>query len=92
MVRRIWVSLLIVSILTLCLVPAAVCMRINPYLPENAVMAEPPTPYNLDNVVPGGRIGYQPCGGPWQPGALMPELPPIWEPVMGPFYLPVPVP
>ena len=56
------------------------------------VAAEPPTPYNIDGVVPGGRIGYQPYSVPWQPGALLPELPPIWEPVMGPFFLPVPVP
>jgi hypothetical protein len=65
---------------------------INPYLPMNAVAAEPLTPYNLWDIPDCSRTSYLPCPtcGPF--GAQVPDIPPVYERFPGPFNLPVPVP
>jgi hypothetical protein len=65
---------------------------INPYLPMNAVAAEPQTPYNLWEIPDCSRTSYLPCltCGPF--GAQLPDIPPVREPFPGPFNVPVPVP
>lgn len=64
----------------------------NPYVPHNAVAAEPGRPYS-DHMVPKiSRIYYRPlpvCAPTW---LLFPDNPPITEGVRAPFQIPVPTP
>ncbi len=66
--------------------------RINPYVPHNAVAAQPETPYNLDDLPKFGRLYYEPCLNCTAGGMDLPEQPPVWAPFPGPFGVPVSVP
>ena len=68
-----------------CPADTAASPRIYPYAPQNAVAAEPPTPYNPDQICPVSIDGYGPCPTCGHPSTLLPDLPPAWEPVQGPF-------
>ena len=65
---------------------------INPYLPYNAIAADPPTPYNLLGIPKCSRKYYDPCPSVPPAAAQFPDLTPVWQPFPGPFGIPVPVP
>jgi hypothetical protein len=74
------------------MVPAASSQMLNPYEPYNALAAEPPTPYNLEQMPRCSRTFYVPCRW-WAPYAnYLPDVPPVWQPFPGPYGIPVPVP
>jgi hypothetical protein len=83
-----FVSLFLLSALT----GASAFQRLNPYAPPNATPAEPPTPYNLWEIPRISRVAYEPCPGCGYASTLLPDLPPMSEPLRGPFGIPVPVP
>ncbi|MFH0825188.1 MAG: hypothetical protein V2B18_20750 [Pseudomonadota bacterium] len=62
----------------------------NPYLPTNAVAAEPAGPYNQWEICKVSRIAYPPCLSCG--GVALPDVPPVDTPFKGPFGIPVSVP
>ncbi|MEW6347513.1 MAG: hypothetical protein AB1646_00495 [Thermodesulfobacteriota bacterium] len=66
--------------------------RINPYVPHNALAAQPETPYNIDEMDKYGTRYYEPCPRCAAGGMDLPEHPPVWVPFPGPFGVPVSVP
>jgi hypothetical protein len=70
----------------------APCQMLNPYLPHNAVVAQPPTPYYLRNIPRCSRTYYDPCPSCGPVAAQFPDLPPVNQPFPGPFGIPVPLP
>jgi hypothetical protein len=64
----------------------------NPYWPTNAVAAEPPTPYNLDQIPTNSNKAYLPCPNCGPLEVMLPDLPSVSQPFAGPFGMPVPVP
>lgn len=68
---------------------------INPYLPHNAIAADPPTPYWLIDMVDIPKCSskyYDPCPSCVSPASQFPDLTPVQQPFPGPFGIPVPVP
>ena len=92
MLTQILPMILILILLLATPATAGTSLRINPYAPTNAVAAEAPTPYNLDQLPKCSRVYYQPCPTCGPPANLLPDLPPVWERFPGPLYMPVPVP
>ena len=91
--RQTILPILLISLLALNLIPVpAGAQPLNPYAPTNAVAAEPDTPYNLWAIPECSRTEYLPCPTCGPQSAQLPDLPPIWQPVAGPFNFPVPVP
>jgi hypothetical protein len=70
----------------------AQCNSLNPYLPQNAIAAQPLTPYNLNFIPCTSPVRYQPYPARVPGSHLLPDVPPIWESFPGPFGIPVPVP
>jgi len=68
------------------------CGRLNPYGPYNAVAAEPMTPYNESDIWPPSLLYQRPCPTCGPPAYLLPDLPPVCQPVRTPMGIPVPVP
>jgi hypothetical protein len=64
----------------------------DPYLPYNAIAAEPKTPYNLNKMPVISRTSYLPCMSCSPVWSQLPDIPSIRTPVAGPFQIPVPVP
>jgi len=85
--------ILLLTWLALALVTGSVTANmLNPYLPHNAVAAEPFVPYNLWDMPHCSRTEYLPCPTCGPESKQLPDIPPIWQPVAGPFGIPVPVP
>ncbi len=82
----------IALILTYLSFDVAFCERLNPYLPHNAVAAQPCTPYNLDQIPQCSAVYYVPYPVRVPGSQLLPDLPPICQPVEGPLRILVPVP
>ncbi len=92
MKKILFLSILAVALLATAMVSAGSCQMLNPYEPYNAVGAEPPTPYNLEQIPRISRTFYVPCPW-WRPYAnYLPDVPPVSQPFPGPFGIPVPVP
>ncbi len=86
-------SLLLLTLLALNFGLVSVnAQPLNPYAPHNAVGAEPATPYNLWDMPDCSRTEYEPCPTCGPQSKQLPDLPPVWVPVAGPFGVPVPVP
>ncbi len=87
-----------VLMLTLSLVMAAAVAEVacggslNPYLPMNAVAAEPADIYNLDEIPLCSEKLYLPCPSPIPFSAQFPDIPPLQVAFRGVFGIPVPVP
>jgi hypothetical protein len=71
---------------------AAAAQTINPYLPRNAMLAGPPSPYNLNFLPRNSNRSVVICPTCVPAGAVLPDLPPIREPFPSPFGKPVSVP
>lgn len=85
-------SFLVITLITVGMVSTAPCGLLNPYLPHNAVAAEPNEPYNLDQIPQMSTVFYLPCPSPIPYANWLPDVPPFWAPIIGPFGLPVPQP
>lgn len=86
-------TLLLVSLFLLsAFTGASAFQRLNPYAPANATPAQPLTPYNLWEIPRISRVAYEPCPACGYASTLLPDLPPMSEPIRGPFGIPVPVP
>lgn len=84
---------LLLTLIAINLVTANVyAQALNPYAPHNAVAAEPFGPYDLWDIPDCSRTEYLPCPTCGPQSAQLPDIPPIWQPVAGPFNVPVPVP
>lgn len=70
----------------------AAAQMLNPYLPHNAPTALTPDPYNMDFYPTMSRTSYYPCPTCGLVSAKLLELPPMSQPIPGPFAIPVPVP
>ena len=70
----------------------ASCYVLNPYLPYNAVAAQPPTPYYLRDIPKVSRTYYDPCPTCGPVAKQFPDVPPIQLPFPGMLGMPVPVP
>jgi hypothetical protein len=68
--------------------------RIFPYAPMNAVAATTPPPYfdYLERICAPSVMGYPPCPSCGPASALLPDLPPACERIIGRFGRPVRVP
>jgi hypothetical protein len=66
--------------------------RIYPYLPRNAVAAQPLTPYNLWAIPRSSRKAYAPCPTCGRAGLLLPDVPNVRERIAGRKGRPVRVP
>ncbi len=64
----------------------------NPYLPYNAIAAQPDSPYNSYMVPKISRTAYPPCPSHGPVQLQFPDVPPIGTSIRGPFGVPVPVP
>jgi len=71
---------------------SAPCQMLNPYIPHNAVAAEPPTPYYEDDTPCGSYVYSPPCPTCGPVAAQFPDVPSLRQPIPGMFGLPVPVP
>jgi len=92
-VTRKTLPILLFALLALTFLPINVhAQALNPYAPHNAVAAEPDTPYNLWGMPSCSRTEYLPCPTCGPQSAQLPDLPPIWQPVAGPFNFPASVP
>jgi hypothetical protein len=86
-------ALIIAALLAVVFVSAeSPAQMLNPYLPHNAVTAEPMEPYNLWLIPKLSRTLYPPCPSPIPAAAKLPDNPPFRAPFPGPLGLPVPVP
>lgn len=92
MSTRVLAFLIISSCIAMGFPSGGCAQMINPYLPMNAVTAEPLTPYNIWDIPDISRTSYLPCADCGPRGAQLPDIPPIYEPVQGAFNFPVPVP
>jgi hypothetical protein len=92
MSTKVLALLLISSCIAIVVPSGGYGQMINPYLPMNAVTAEPLTPYNIWDIPDTSPTSYLPCRDCGSLGAQLPDIPPIYEPVPGPFNFPVPVP
>ena len=70
----------------------ASAQMINPYLPHNAIAAQPPDPYLLIGIPKCSRKYYDPCPSCPRAAAQFPDLTPVGQPFPGPFGIPVAVP
>ena len=70
----------------------AQCNNLNPYLPQNAIAAQPATPYNLNFIPCKSSVRYQPYPARVPGSHLLPDVPSVGKPFPGPFGIPVPVP
>jgi hypothetical protein len=70
----------------------ASCEPLNPYLPMNAVAAEPADVYNLDEIPLCSEKLYLPCPSPIPFSAQFPDIPPLQVAYRAVFGIPVPVP
>jgi hypothetical protein len=85
-------SLVVIPLITLGMVSTALCGYLNPYGPYNAVAAEPDEPYNLNQIPQMSTTFYLPCPSGIPYANQLPDVPPFWSPIMGPFGFPVPQP
>ena len=92
MLTRIFLLIVLLAVILAASALADTSPRMNPYLPTNAVAAEPPTPYNLNQLPKCSRTDYPPCPTCGPPAGLLPDLPPVSAPFPGHFYRPVPLP
>ncbi len=74
------------------LVEIALCEPLNPYLPMNAVAAEPLDAYNLNQIPLCSEKLYLPCPAPIPFSAQFPDIPPLQVAFRGVFGIRVPVP
>lgn len=92
MKKTLFLFIVVTIFIAAAMVSTGSCFIMNPYLPHNAVAAEPIPPYNLDQIPPVSRVWYEPCPW-WAPYAdRLPDAPPVSQPFPGPLGLPVPVP
>ncbi|MBI5250113.1 MAG: hypothetical protein HY912_11525 [Desulfomonile tiedjei] len=70
----------------------ALCEPLNPYLPMNAVAAEPMDAYNLNEMPLCSEKLYLPCPACIPFSAQFPDIPPLQVAFRGVFGIPVPVP
>jgi hypothetical protein len=92
MKKTLFLFIVFLMFFTAAMVPTGSCYVLNPYEPYNAVAAQPPTPYNLNQIVQMSRLFYEPCPW-WGPYAdHLPDVPPVCQPFPGPLGIPVPVP
>jgi hypothetical protein len=82
-------SFLVTILIMAGMVSTASCQLINPYGPYSAVAAEPQPPYNLDQIPQKSRTFYLPCPSVIPYADQLPDAPPFWSPIIGPFGLPV---
>jgi energy-converting hydrogenase Eha subunit F len=92
MIRICFIILAVTIVTTALCSGVAHCNRLNPYLPQNAIAAEPESPYNLNFIPCKSPVRYQPYPARIPGSHLLPDIPPMCEPVAGPFGVPVPVP
>lgn len=95
MLSKIILLIALVSLYVCPLVSAAdLNPRIFPYAPMNAVAATPAPPYPdyLEWIGPPSVRGYPPCPTCGPASALLPDLPPACERIIGSFGRPVRVP
>ncbi|AFM24303.1 hypothetical protein [Desulfomonile tiedjei] len=85
-------SVILLVILILATASTALCEPLNPYLPMNAVAAEPMDPYNLNEIPMCSEKLYLPCPSPIPFSAQFPDIPPLQVAFRGVFGCPVPVP
>ncbi len=90
--KKLSVFLIGTSLLIIMSAHTAHCQMLNPYLPMNAVAAQPFEPYNLWEIPQCSRTSYYPCPVPVPFSTLLPDVPPAWTCFPGPFGIPVPVP
>jgi hypothetical protein len=87
-----------VLVLMLCLLVSAslvnvgFCDPLNPYLPMNAVAAEPMDAYNLNEIPLCSEKLYLPCPALIPLSAEFPDIPPLQVAFRGVFGIPFPVP
>jgi hypothetical protein len=89
---RLMLSFSIIILIVVGMASTAPCQMINPYLPHNAVAAEPQPPYDFDLIPQVSRTFYLPCPSSVPYANHLPDAPPFWRPIMGPFGMPVPQP
>lgn len=93
MAKKLYIPLVIAIAFVVTVAPGAHSQMLNPYLPQNAVVAQPPTPYYL-RAIPKfeSRTFYDPCPTCGPVAAQFPDVPPVQQRFPGPFGILVPVP
>ena len=92
MFHKFAIILAAVALVALICPTSGFCGRLNPYAPHNAIAAEPMTPYNDLDIRPPSLLYQRPCPSCGPPAYLLPDLPPVCQPVRAPMGIPVPVP
>lgn len=92
MKRSLFVPFAVLVVLAVLMTSNATCQALNPYLPHNAIAAQPPLPY-YQGVIPNiSRTYYDPCPSCGPVSKQFPDLPPVQQPFPGIHGIPVPVP
>ncbi len=92
MTKQLIAAIIMIIVLALATGSDVQCMMLNPYLPMNAVAAEPLEPYNLWEIPYVSIPYYWPCPTCGPAAAALPDVYPPPEYIKGFLWLPVPVP